>query len=59
MLQEPKWQVHSNNYEYSSHDKFADSNYMQYAINAGLSVIKAEVILEQYIFNRKRIFVIS
>lgn len=56
MLQEPKWQYHSNNYEHSSHEKFEDSNYVQYAINAGLNIIKAEIIPEKYVFHSKEEF---
>jgi ubiquinone/menaquinone biosynthesis C-methylase UbiE len=56
MLLEPKWQYHSSNYEHSSHGKFADSNYIQYAINAGLNIIKAEIIPEQFTFRSKEEF---
>ncbi|OGV27197.1 MAG: hypothetical protein A3F18_07225 [Legionellales bacterium RIFCSPHIGHO2_12_FULL_37_14] len=56
MLQQPKWQYHSNNYEHSTHDKFADSNYIQYAINAGFSIIKAEIIPEKFTFQSKEEF---
>lgn len=56
MLQESKWQYHSSNYEHSSHDKFTDSNYVQYAINSGLNVLKAEIFPEKYTFQSKEEF---
>jgi len=56
MLQDPKWKYHATNYDITSHKKFSDSNYIQYAIDAGLNIIKAEVIPEKFVFKSKEEF---